>query len=244
MREWIVAFDPGARRAGFAAFHPTRKRFHLYNINPLRVKIDGEWRQTAYNKVTHNWWVKFAKALVNRFDCYMRKARIIIIEKQKGQKMSYFTALIMGMCAERYEHALVYEMDPKRWRNYCGATAARVKASPGTTKRMKQQMQHAANKIQSSKYMEAALGTAVYEKARAKFGIKPNAKEHVDALEAMMMAIAGYGLEKEITKQLDTIPGHSAPKKGEETEVSYKVTFDPHDILARNQTSARKRIKR
>lgn len=237
-----MAFDPGARRAGFAAFHPGRKRFHLYNVNPLRVKIEGEWRQVKYYKVEHNWWLKFAKAWMNRFDCYLRKARMIIVEQPKGARMSYFIAQLLGMLTEAYPKAFVYEMNASVWRNYCGAKAERVKVS-SRSKRVREQMQHSANKIQSSRFMRETLGSQLYDKACAKFGIKTNAKENVDAFEAMMMTIAAYGLESELKAKVDKVPSHSEPKKGEVSERRIAFTFDPHDILARHQKSSRKRVQ-
>ena len=215
--KWICAFDPGARRGGFSAYDPSRKRFHLYNFNPLRVKVNEEWRQVKYNSVKDNWWVVFARVVVNRFHVYLKKARIILIDRLEGRRMKFFTTLILGLCAERYPQAFVYELDPGRWRNCIGAKAKRVKGH-----------QHTANKVKSVDFMKSKLGPALFEQARRKFLI--TGKENVDALEAMMMTIVGERLETEFKKDVDKRPPTSKPLASDASERSMKLTFDPSAI--------------
>ncbi len=215
MKKWIVAFDPGATHGGFCAYHPERKRFVLVNFNAVLLRIEGELKKMSYKNITDNHWIDVVNRVVNHFDYWLSRARMIFVERQMKRKMVFVSSLLLGICVGRYRDAFVHETDPKTIRNWFGSK---------TKKRFKgKQKQHEANKIESGVAMKRMVGARVYENMAKALGV--HGKFNYDAMEAMQATIAGEALEAKFRKQRARLPKlMSAPN--ERFERRFRLRFD------------------
>ncbi len=218
-----MAFDPGATHGGFCARNPETNRFVLVNFNAVLVRIDGELKKMSYKHVTDNHWIDVVSRVLDHFDWWLRRARMILVERQMKRKMVFIAALILGQCVGRYREAFVHETDPKTIRNFFDAR---------TKKRFRgRQKQHEANKIESGAAMKRMVGERVYKHMASKLGV--HGKFNYDAMEAMQTTIAGEALEKAFRETRTKLPKLVKAKRDDCFERRFRLRFDASKFIAK-----------